>query len=523
MVVSNLGVGRVERGLSLFPARPGAAVVHVVTGLTPALTDATTREANRAAIANAINTVGAAGGGIIFIPAGHYYLQQANISLEQAAININHNNITLRGDGIGRTVLHTRSAYSVVNNKVVRGHGIRVVGTSSSSNPRRNVTLESFELDGGAGHTGNYNWPANTTTGDGWDITHKGIVPCWDDYVDGVTIRDVYVHSYRGEIIYVGGYHFANLTMQRVHVRDGNASAYNITPGGGTNLIEDCVFGPDIRFWFEITQTDPDTPATTTVRRCTFERAIGDIGIAFASLQATQDWIFTNNRFFGSGPGAIVLGGSIDSGVSLLFTDSYFEGFNGPIVTTLNNPYPNANTSFTLQNSKIINTPFMLDSLGWFTNSRFDRNDFTGRGGGSALERHCCGTITNVAVSNNIYRNAAQSAIQGSPSNDVPTLSSNTSASPVIDTVAPSVPTGLSAVGGPGQICLRWSASTDAIGVSGYRVYRDGNPTPVGNVRGPWFMDTGRAAATQYNYTVTAYDFAGNESGHSSSVQVTAL
>jgi cellulose 1,4-beta-cellobiosidase len=66
---------------------------------------------------------------------------------------------------------------------------------------------------------------------------------------------------------------------------------------------------------------------------------------------------------------------------------------------------------------------------------------------------------------------------------------------------------------------LSWSASTDNVGVAGYRVYRNG--VQVGTASGTTFTDTGLSAATQYTYTVAAYDAAGNVSAQSSGITAT--
>ncbi|MHB8062632.1 MAG: discoidin domain-containing protein [Ruminiclostridium sp.] len=57
---------------------------------------------------------------------------------------------------------------------------------------------------------------------------------------------------------------------------------------------------------------------------------------------------------------------------------------------------------------------------------------------------------------------------------------------------------------------LRWNKSTENIGVTGYRVYRNGNL--VGDVAATTttYSDTGLTANTSYSYTVLAYDAAGN-------------
>ena len=82
------------------------------------------------------------------------------------------------------------------------------------------------------------------------------------------------------------------------------------------------------------------------------------------------------------------------------------------------------------------------------------------------------------------------------------------------DTVAPTIPTNLSATTvSSSQINLSWSASTDNIGVTGYSIYRDGSL--LKSVTSTSTSDTGLSASTQYCYTVSALDAAGNESNTS--------
>lgn len=79
------------------------------------------------------------------------------------------------------------------------------------------------------------------------------------------------------------------------------------------------------------------------------------------------------------------------------------------------------------------------------------------------------------------------------------------------DTAAPSAPANLVATStGASQVTLSWTAATDNVGVSGYRIFRDG--LQVGTATGAGFIDTALLAGTSYSYTVTALDAAGNES-----------
>jgi len=79
------------------------------------------------------------------------------------------------------------------------------------------------------------------------------------------------------------------------------------------------------------------------------------------------------------------------------------------------------------------------------------------------------------------------------------------------DTTAPSTPTGLVATATSSTaVTLGWTASTDAVGVTGYRITRNG--TLVATVATPGYADTGLTASTVYSYGVVAVDAAGNAS-----------
>jgi len=83
------------------------------------------------------------------------------------------------------------------------------------------------------------------------------------------------------------------------------------------------------------------------------------------------------------------------------------------------------------------------------------------------------------------------------------------------DNSPPTAPTVLTAIViSQSQINLSWGASIDNVGVSGYRIYRDGSA--VKTIPDTYYSDTGLEPSTAYRYTVTAMDSAGNESEHSS-------
>ena len=105
----------------------------------------------------------------------------------------------------------------------------------------------------------------------------------------------------------------------------------------------------------------------------------------------------------------------------------------------------------------------------------------------------------------------------GNMSNASATITATTPAGPSgSDTTAPTVPgTPAATAVGTSRIDLTWTGSTDAVGVSGYRIYRNGSTTPLATVTATNYSDTGLTASTTYSYTVRAFDAAGNVSNAS--------
>ena len=97
--------------------------------------------------------------------------------------------------------------------------------------------------------------------------------------------------------------------------------------------------------------------------------------------------------------------------------------------------------------------------------------------------------------------------------NEVPTTTT--------DTTPPTAPTGLTATFNSitNAIDLSWTASTDNVGVTGYRIYRDGGPAPISTVNVTTFSDA--ALTGTHSYGVTAIDAAGNESALSNIASAT--
>jgi chitodextrinase len=95
------------------------------------------------------------------------------------------------------------------------------------------------------------------------------------------------------------------------------------------------------------------------------------------------------------------------------------------------------------------------------------------------------------------------------------------------DTTPPSAPTSLTATAAsPSQINLSWTASSDNVGVTGYKVERCSgaacaNFAQIATPTATTFNDTALTASTSYSYRVRANDAAGNNSGYSNTASAT--
>ncbi len=90
------------------------------------------------------------------------------------------------------------------------------------------------------------------------------------------------------------------------------------------------------------------------------------------------------------------------------------------------------------------------------------------------------------------------------------------------DTTPPTTPGGLTATAASAfEVDLSWSASTDAVGVAGYTVYRNGVEVGQTDASTTSFADTSTQPLTSYYYTVTASDTSGNSSAPAGPVGLT--
>ena len=129
---------------------------------------------------------------------------------------------------------------------------------------------------------------------------------------------------------------------------------------------------------------------------------------------------------------------------------------------------------------------------------------------------------TGLATSTSYSYNVTAFDAAGNSSAQSNTATATTMSDIGADTSIPTVPQNLVATAvSASQINLTWTASTDAVAVTGYNVYRNG--ILLGTVATNSIANTGLAANTSYSYYVSAFDAAHNTSGISNTASATTL
>ena len=224
-----------------------------------------------------------------------------------SSLVINYDNITLLGDGIGKTILQSRGDWSVINEQVVRGIGIIIKGTDSITQPRKNITIKNLELSGGTnGFTGNRSWPADSNTGDGWDISHKGIVLDFNQALDNIIFESIYVHDFRGEVIYGGGDSIGKVTILNSKLGSSNASILSLD---AELTVKNCEFSQTANAWVENAPVFANK--SYSFDNCIFRDSIHfGFAIAQGKFPDNHSTVITNCSFQNSPAGICPFGGS---------------------------------------------------------------------------------------------------------------------------------------------------------------------------------------------------------------------
>jgi hypothetical protein len=178
-------------------------------------------------------------------------------------LQITHSNIVLIGDGPANTVIkaYVTGLLDPTTNWVTTGRQDYKIGRGSlfwlnstaSGSAVSGVQFRSFKMDGQCPYTGDNSTGGTPTTGDGWDIFHKGALINGVHMADNTLFHNIDGYRWRGEILYAGG---DNTTLGTVAIincklHGTNADAVSMSVAmtcancaiGGSTAGDDCFNG----------------------------------------------------------------------------------------------------------------------------------------------------------------------------------------------------------------------------------------------------------------------------------------
>jgi len=259
---------------------------------------------------------------VTFAPGNYLCLGMDGTWFGRSAIQITGGGVMFTGSGTNLTTITSQGAWTLRGGEVWRGFLFEVI---SSTNDRP-WGIQNMTLFGGVpqGNTSNHNFPASTTDGTGWDVTHSALT-IWNDYsgtgianmLSSGTLSNVLVSGWRGEMLKsidrsING----TLLITNVTFADGNATAINIYQGLDvaycqfTNMFK----GGEYYQQYAINRT--------IIRNSIFQNITGSFFAINGATGTNAPFIFANNTFLWSAAG----GNGIEFGpaCNVTITNNYF-------------------------------------------------------------------------------------------------------------------------------------------------------------------------------------------------------
>lgn len=187
------------------------------------------------------DSLGAAGGGTLYQPNGKYrwYDTASPASWDHAIFTIAYSNVHWIGETEDGVINYFQGPngtspmtnwwhlpYATNYSAVCRGYSVRIQKRAEDGIPLTGVMIADMTFDGGCPPTyHNSPIPADSATGDGWDVTHKAIYVQseYSSYTDDMTFIRVHIKQYKGEMIF-GDVRNKGMHIYNCEVEHGNAS-----------------------------------------------------------------------------------------------------------------------------------------------------------------------------------------------------------------------------------------------------------------------------------------------------------
>lgn len=273
--------------------------------------------------------------------------------------------------------------------------------------------------------------------------------------------------------------------------------------------------------WAAIVQANPDvTPPSVPTGLALSGRSATEIDLTWAAstdnVGVTGYNIYRNGTQVGSATDTNYSDLGLSPNTTYTYTVTAFDAAANESAQSTGLP------ASTLADTSPPSTPTNLHQTGQTTtsvtiawNASSDNVGVTGYNiyrNGSLIKTQAGTTYTDTGLA--VYTGYLYNVTAFDAANNGSAISSTLVANTAPDVTPPSVPDNVHETGSTiTSVTLAWDASTDDVGVAGYHVYRNG--TLVGSPGGASFTDTGLTVSSNYTYTISAYDAAGNVSAQS--------
>ena len=192
---------------------------------------------------------------IVSVPAGTYLMvppsvldpgaTMANADIVYSCITNRGGGITLQGASAANTILLGNGAWNLKGSYVQRGAILDCYGPITNNTCP--LVISNLTFDGGVsqGNLTNATYPANTTTGLGWDVTHCAVLVTGTSmHHSSLQLVNCNLVHWRGEMVKaIGSISGADPGVYAVTncvFNDGDGSGYNY--GGFSHVITGCTF-----------------------------------------------------------------------------------------------------------------------------------------------------------------------------------------------------------------------------------------------------------------------------------------
>ncbi len=293
-------------------------------------------------------------------------------------------------------------------------------------------------------------------------------------------------------------------------IRSSDNSAQTLTQIGGTYTITD--------------QTAPTVPTGLTVS----SHSVNSIGLSWTAstdnVAVTGYKIYRNGTQIGTSATNSFTSTGLSPNTSYTYTISAYDavpnnsaqsvgvvGTTDPDTTAPTVPGTPTQTSRTMT-SMVIGWTSSTDNVA-VTGYKIYRN-------GTQIGTSATNSYSDSGLTPGTSYTYTISAYDAVPNNSA--QSTGASLATLTDSQAPTVPSGLSVtIKAPNSVTFSWTASTDNVAVTGYKIYKNGSATALATVATTSYQAVNLTGSTAYTFQVSALDAAGNESAKSTVLAVT--